>query len=300
MTRPASEKVAFWELSLEDRSSPHSVQPSIHTSGNVDIGIFDEQRDIRTPVQEADLQPSGKYRCVLKLFFRSAAAETWTTATGWLLKDDLAVTAAHCVLEGDGQRATCVRACIGYGAGSSNAGEPSSNERFATRIALPFEWSSARSEQFDVAFLQLDSPFRNVAPLAYRTPETKAQQQLTVVGYPADLGSAVGPGGEMYAMEICREINLEQTKGNMLTYQGDSGGGLSGAPVIRNSDGVAVGMHVRGGSFNLAVVIGGPYGVDFHVYEEVVKLLEGGGGTDSGVKVETDADSDWLKYVYLH
>jgi hypothetical protein len=76
-----------------------------------------------------------------------------------------------------------------------------------------------------VAFLQLDSPFRNVAPLAYRTPETKAQQQLTVVGYPADLGSAVGPGGEMYAMEICREINLEQTKGNMLTYQGDSGGG---------------------------------------------------------------------------
>ncbi len=76
--------------------------------------------------------------------------------------------------------------------------------------------------------------------------------------------------------------------------------GLSGAPVIRNSDGVAVGMHVRGGSFNLAVVIGGPYGVDFHVYEEVVKLLEGGGGTDSGVKVETDADSDWLKYVYLH
>lgn len=75
--------------------------------------------------------------------------------------------------------------------------------------------------------------------------------------------------------------------------------GLSGAPVIRDGDFTAIGVHVRGGSFNSAANINGPYGVRFQVYEEVLRILEKGVDTDSEFKAETDIDKDWLKYVHI-
>lgn len=64
-TQQASEEVAFWELDLENEGQPvpvsHSVQPCIRTSGIVDIGIFEDQEDVRIPVNEVDVKPGGKY-----------------------------------------------------------------------------------------------------------------------------------------------------------------------------------------------------------------------------------------------
>ncbi|RYP41624.1 hypothetical protein DL768_010457 [Monosporascus sp. mg162] len=138
----------------------------------------------------------GKGTAIVKLFIRYQASNTWTTATGWLSRDDLVVTAVHCVLNGD-QHATCVEVHIGYSASSEGTGASSDNQRSVARIALPSAWSDAKAEQSDMAFLQLDRPFQGVTPIKYDTPETEAQQHLTVIGYPADLGARAGsPGGE--------------------------------------------------------------------------------------------------------
>lgn len=253
-TQPVADTVAFWDLDVgtERQAAPvsDSVQPLIHTSGTVDIGIFDEQKDIRTPVNEADAKPGGKYYCLLpwppplpsqspilllrpqqirrltltsdvvaivKLFIRFDASETWTTATAWLYKADVLVTAAHCVFS-HGQQATCVKSYIGYTAGPAG-------HRFVKRTAVPVQWMDRQTEQHDMAFLQLDSPFQNVVPISCDTPEISARQHLTVVGYPADVCARGVPGGEMYEMKIDRDINLEHTRCNMLRYQGDIQGG---------------------------------------------------------------------------
>ncbi|KID70811.1 extracellular metalloprotease, partial [Metarhizium hybridum] len=273
-TQPVADTVAFWDLDVgtERQAAPvsDSVQPLIHTSGTVDIGIFDEQKDIRTPVNEADAKPGGKYYSIVKLFIRFDASETWTTATAWLYKADVLVTAAHCVFS-HGQQATCVKSYIGYTAGPAG-------HRFVKRTAVPVQWMDRQTEQHDMAFLQLDSPFQNVVPISCDTPEISARQHLTVVGYPADVCARGVPGGEM---ATSKEASF------------------SGAPVIRDSDFTAVGVHIRGGSFNSAAVIGGPYGIKAEAFQAVLEMLEEGGGVNSGFQVEVDHARGWLKYVHV-
>lgn len=67
MAHVAAEKVAFWELETNDVEQasivPHPVEPCIRSSGVTDIGIFPEEEDPRVPVDKADIQPGGKYRC---------------------------------------------------------------------------------------------------------------------------------------------------------------------------------------------------------------------------------------------
>ncbi|KAF5703979.1 ATP synthase F1 [Fusarium globosum] len=305
MEQTGSEKVIFWELDPSVQQpipAPNSVEPCIRTSGVTDIGIFTGEQDIRTPVDEMNFQPGGKYHSIVKLFICSEASKAWTTATGWLLENDLVVTAAHCVLLND-QHASCVRVCIGYSASSGEYKDSDAlrdNQRLVARIALPFAWGDAKFEQSDVAFLQLDRPFHNVVPIACSTPEIKAQQRLTVVGYPADLGTAAeGPGGEMYEFKISQDMDLERSRRGMLGYHGDTHGGLSGAPVIRESDCAAIGVHVRGGSLNSAVVIGGPFGVDFQIYKDVLRSLRKGGDPQPGFQIEPRPDREWLKVVHL-
>ncbi|RSL94596.1 hypothetical protein CDV31_014226, partial [Fusarium ambrosium] len=130
--------------------------------------------------------------------------------------------------------------------------------------------------------------------------ETKAQELLTVIGYPTDLVTAAGgPGSEMYEFKICREMDLERNKRNMLVYQGDTQGGFSGAPVIRDNDFAVIGVHVRGGSMNSAAVVGGRFGVDFQIYQDVLGKLKNGDDPKSGLRIESVADKKWLKNVYI-
>lgn len=71
--------------------------------------------------------------------------------------------------------------------------------------------------------------------------------------------------------------------------------GLSGSPLIRDGDSAILGVHVRGGSFNSALVIGGPYGVNFEVYEEATRMLHS--GDIATLEVRSDTDKNWLKYL---
>ncbi|KAI0097246.1 hypothetical protein GGR51DRAFT_566687 [Nemania sp. FL0031] len=142
-------------------------------------------------------------------------------------------------------------------------------------------------------------PFQGVAPLRWEPSAIRAHQKLTVVGYPTDLDRGGEPAGEMYEMAIDREINLERTKLNILSYQGYLQGGFSSSPVIRNSDGAVIGVHIEGGSFNIAVVIGGLYGVRFLVYDEAMQIIGMKDGYDSSIEIKSGTSKKWLKYMDL-
>ncbi|KAI1421530.1 hypothetical protein F5Y12DRAFT_718310 [Xylaria sp. FL1777] len=98
-------------------------------------------------------------------------------------------------------------------------------------------------------------------------------------------------------MTIDRKIDLSRTKLNILTYQGELRGGLSGTPIIRNIGHAAIGIHVCGGTFNTAVVIGGDYGVQVQIYKEMMEALQGSGNTNVAFEVQTDAEKEWMNYV---
>ncbi|KAI0441903.1 ATP synthase F1 [Xylaria telfairii] len=302
MAQTVADKVAFWELEPDDAAQtsvvPQLVEPCIRSSGMTDIGIFPEEKDVRVRVDKADLQPGGKYYSIVKLFIQYQASDTWTTATGWLVRDDLLVTAAHCVLDGD-NHATRIRVHAGYSAGSENTRTSFGDQRSVARIALPSAWTEAKAEKSDIAFLQLDMPYQDVTPIKYSTTDKEAQQ-LTIIGYPTDLGAKTGtPGGEMYYMGSRREVDLEPNKWNMMVYRGDTQGGLSGAPIMRDDDFVAIGVHVRGGSFNYGVVIGGQDGVNFDVYEKALGILKQGSVSHDVLKVATDTNREWLNYMHI-
>lgn len=164
---------------------------------------------------------------ILKLFLYFGATKIWTTGTGWLLNDDLVVTAAHCVYNKH-EKVTCVIVCIGYGVTSGPTLLSADKQRFVKRIGLPLEWTEAGTgqlDQLDIAFLQLNSPFENVKTFVPETTEVNTQQQFTIVGYPSDLIKNQEPGREMYEMKISRDINLNITRNHMLVYQGDQEGG---------------------------------------------------------------------------
>lgn len=56
--------------------------------------------------------------------------------------------------------------------------------------------------------------------------------------------------------------------------------------MIRDRDSAIIGVHVRGGSLNSAVVIDGVYGVKIQVYKQTMRLLEEG-DTDSTLELCT-------------
>lgn len=74
---PTSDNIGFWELDLEREPLPvpESVQPLIHTAGIVDIGIFEEQKDVRISVNEVDIRHGGKYHCSSTLCFHLHSAK---------------------------------------------------------------------------------------------------------------------------------------------------------------------------------------------------------------------------------
>ncbi|KAI0814481.1 hypothetical protein GGR55DRAFT_632001 [Xylaria sp. FL0064] len=182
--------------------------------------------------------------------------------------------------------------------------------RFATRVVLPHDWCSNDFLQRGVTFLQLSSPLEEAMPITHGEFETHARQQLTVVGFATDLISGGEPGARMYKMALDRELNITRTMGTMLRYEGDLQGGqlvtlissfeitfligfclgFSGALVIRESDLVAVGVHIQGGTFNTTELTGGPYSVRFPVYEQLVGLLKNGSGPDFLFEIKPDTN----------
>lgn len=149
---------------------------------------------------------------------------SYAMGTGWLIKDDLLVTAGHCAFDhqyGYG-RAVEVKAYVGYyGRESVENDKANVQFRHGVTIATTKGWiNSDANRANDVSFIRLDRAFRNVVPFKWEaTPVTAYSVDLGVVGYPADQKKGDEHGAEMYEMFLESSFDLRSTPSNMLEYQ---------------------------------------------------------------------------------
>ncbi|KAH0555794.1 hypothetical protein GP486_006262 [Trichoglossum hirsutum] len=265
--------VGRWDLTDTDSKAPEEASFYSYSNGH-DESVINE--DSRVPVDGADIRSGGVYRSVVKLFLRyqnQKPNDPWAMATGWLIKDDIMVTAGHCAFDWTHKmgRLTQVKAYIGYH-GKESIGEPSVQFRKGKRVVTTSEWLTAPNRSHDVSLIQLTKPFTDVKPIKYADTPMSDAAILGVVGFPGDLTNASGePGAEMYQMFLNTEYDLAKSKDRMLEYEIDTYGGNSGSPVFRKSDMRSIGVHVYGGDVNSASVIG-VWGNTFEVFLSAFNL----------------------------
>ncbi|KAK3370999.1 ATP synthase F1 [Lasiosphaeria ovina] len=223
----------------------------------------------------------GKYRAIVKLFllFEQQVSElpddeaAWPIASGFLIADDIVVTAGHCAFDYSHglRRLVKVRAYVGY-KGHDDLSD--TEARWGTAVATTVKWCAGiGDEPADVAFIKLEKPFETVKNkfTCTQTPVSKENADLGVVGYPGDIMDGGERGARMYEMFAATTYNLTTSDHNMLQYKIDTYGGNSGSPVFRDRNSlVAIGVHVLGGySYNSASVFdGGRYGNRFEALQK--------------------------------
>ena len=148
--------------------------------------------------------------------------KSWDAGTGWLLRKDLLVTAAHVVRPSLEERAVYLNAYAGYH-GLGSVGKPDVQKRRGKRVlVLKAYYDDDRSYTHDVAFVKLSEPFENVRPFTHcDTPEQAISSLLGVVGYPADKDryDVEDLGPFMYEQFAHTSWNLSKSYKNLLQYK---------------------------------------------------------------------------------
>jgi hypothetical protein len=145
-----------------------------------------------------------KLLAIVKLFihYEFQPPGGWAMGTGWLIKDDLLVTAGHCSYDWKYKwgRATEVKAYIGY-KGKNSVNDRNVQFRSVKQIVTTEGWLKARgARNFDVGFMQVDKPFTGITPFKFEETPATGDKVLGVVGYPGDLSNQGEGGALMYEM----------------------------------------------------------------------------------------------------
>jgi V8-like Glu-specific endopeptidase len=149
----------------------------------------------------------------------------WSRATAWLMKKDLLVTCAHCVMHQckecrERPPAKHIKTYLGYN-GRDTIGEKDDAKGVEFRAAKCFavrqDWiTDQQSVQswYDVAVIKLQMPFEFAEPLSYdATPSTFAGV-LETIGYPTDKEH----GEKMYGERKRHVFNMGKDEKAMLTH----------------------------------------------------------------------------------
>ncbi|CAI7590036.1 unnamed protein product [Penicillium glandicola] len=192
--------------------------------------------------------------------------------TGWLIADDVIVTAGHCLYDSNGGYLKSIKAYIGYQGPEETALKRNQCQIRLGQIAvLPAEYIKTSHTVHDVGFIKLDRPFDDVQPFRPQdTPRSASGIRLGVVGYPGDINS----GNDMFEHWDQTEIDL--SKNGYLSYHIDTEVGESGSPVLRqlSEEEIApIGVHTDGGSPNSGSAIG-PFGNLFSEYTTALNIKQ--------------------------
>ncbi|KAF5703978.1 peptidase glutamyl endopeptidase I [Fusarium globosum] len=302
--------VHFWYLTTDSTSNatPDYTQSlgRVHAYTETVVNSVDGRRE----VDEKDYQnPDGKYRAIVKLFLLYEKQQeklrdkeaSWPMATGWLVKEDIVVTAGHCAYDHSHNlgRLVKVKAYVGY-RGRKTVGDSERVEhQCGTAVATTSGWVNTvgGEEASDISLIKLSKPFKTVGKCFTwtQTPIAQAAAGLGVVGYPGDIRDDGERGARMYEMFRKTDYNLESSDLHMLDYRIDTYGGNSGSPVFNDQKSLtAIGVHVLGGySRNSASVFGGPWGNRVQALRNVASRLT----TDkerSKDATNPDEDRPWL------
>jgi len=158
--------------------------------------------------------------------------------TGWLISEDIFVTAGHCVYDwaDDGTgfgRVSLMKCYIGY-YGKASVSSPTVQSRVAKTVATTRGWLTSKdNKNRDVAFVRVDRPFTGdlrVFSYVKATPE-QGTEQIGVVGYPADQRITDDEGQEergakMYELFQGVKYDRSSDKLHMLNYKISTFGGM--------------------------------------------------------------------------
>ncbi|KAF5643162.1 extracellular metalloprotease [Fusarium sp. NRRL 52700] len=301
--------VHFWYLNTDGASNntPHYSQSlgRVHDYTEAVVNSVDGRRE----VDEKDYQkPDGKYRAIVKLFLLYENQKTlrddeasWPMATGWLVKEDIVVTAGHCAYDHSHNlgRLVKVKAYVGY-RGRKTVGDSERVEhQCGTAVATTSGWinTTGGEEASDVSLIKLSKPFKTAGNCFKwtQTPIAQTAAGLGVVGYPGDIIDDGERGARMYEMFRNTDYNLQSSDLHMLEYKIDTYGGNSGSPVFNDKKSLtAIGVHVLGGySRNSASVFDGPWGNRFEALKNIASRLS---TIEEKSKDATNPDKDrpWL------
>ncbi|KAL3457918.1 trypsin-like cysteine/serine peptidase domain-containing protein [Aspergillus heterothallicus] len=264
----SSADIPIWELSQTSDQVPNHPR-----SYNYVHGGKGEYEDNRTSVTKKDVLPGGKYRSIVKLFlhYDNQSRDEWAVATGFLIRDDLVVTAGHCAYDRsyDLGRLEQAKVYIGY-TGRPNVNDAEVEFRSGQNVATTNEWIDGEHAEADLAFIKLDEPFYQVNPIEYKNTPTSARKVIGVVGYPGDIRQNGEPGNRLHQDFQETRWNVHQSGTQTLEYTIDPNGGNAGSPVFDQEDMCCIGVHTQGGARNTATVIG-PEGYNFDDYIEALE-----------------------------
>ncbi|KAL4950612.1 hypothetical protein BDW69DRAFT_197119 [Aspergillus filifer] len=236
--RSSSNDIPTWNLGSCSSEVPRDVQHFKYLNDSPS----QRDDDDRSPVNRRDILPGAKYRAIAKLFLRyeNSEEDTWNVATGFLVRDDLVVTAGHCVYDWnyDLGELTEVKVFIGY-TGRQNVENPEVEFRVGKSVATTPDWmEKGGRKEADLAFIKLNRPFDDVTPFRYRNTPTNERTQIGV----------------------------------MLEHNLDNFGGCHGAPILDENLN-CIGVHTYGGRQNCATVIG-RQGHPFEPYIDALDAMD--------------------------
>ncbi len=147
----------------------------------------------------------------------------WGMGTGWLITDDLLVTAGHCAYDWGNSMGpvVTVKAYIGY-SGKASSSSDSVQLRMGKQVITTVGWlqSEGSDRKSDVAFIQLDRPFTGALnTISYEDTPIRGAATLGVVGYPGDKERNGEKGAEMYEQFVQSSYDIETSRRRMLEYK---------------------------------------------------------------------------------
>jgi glutamyl endopeptidase len=179
------------------------------------------------------------WRCIASLLMTAADGTNWI-GTGWLVGPRILLTAGHCVFMAD------------HGGWVSQMevipGRRGDERPFGSCMAMAFRsvigWTESNDREFDYGAILLPADCRYGDQLGRFGYEVRADDDLENVlvnlsGYPGDK-----PVGTQWF----HKNTITATDDRVITYQLDTAGGQSGAPVwVKREDGrYGVGIHTNG------------------------------------------------------
>lgn len=167
---------------------------------------------------------------------RFADQITAANCSGFLVGEDLLVTAGHCIRsQSDCNRYKWVFD-YAYAAGSEAKGSFNVPKESVYNCKKIIEQRLSRSDMNDYALIKLDRKVTDRRPLQFRTEgQIEVNANLVVIGHPTGLPTKIADGA-----------NVRSLKGTYFQANLDTYGGNSGSAVFNADTGVVEGILVRG------------------------------------------------------
>jgi glutamyl endopeptidase len=234
----------------ESPVSTESLQPLDAYWGSYGTPVARALARSSNPVMEVVIGPDDRiqitrtneypWRCICSLLITAADGTSWI-GTGWLVAPRLLLTAGHCVyMHNQGGWASQIEVIPGR-----NGSDRPFGSCITSNLRSVVGWTNSRDRNYDYGAILLPENCRYGDQLGWFGYAVKNDGELNQLvtnlsGYPGDK-----PNGTQWF----HSRTLKDVDSQVLTYETDTAGGQSGAPVwVRMQDGnrYGVGIHTNG------------------------------------------------------